>query len=166
MKPKVVIPIGLGINSHEELKYCFELGGAEVDFIMFNYLIANPSLVDKYQGMGLAGGFAMGDQLGAGQSLANRIRNSGLKDKLEEKLNDNSFPIYSVCNSLQLMAKLDLFPVLVGTARNASGKHETGFWDMKVNPLNETVWLKYLKEYDGPVFAPISHGEGRILLDG
>ena len=29
----------------------------------------------------------------------------------------------------------------------------------------DSVWLKYLKEYDGPFFAPASHGEGRIQVD-
>lgn len=163
IKPKVIIPIGLGTNSHEELKYCFELAGAEVEYKLWNELIADPSIMDKYQGAGLAGGFAMGDHLGAGQSLANRMRVSEFKDKLEEKLADNSFPIYSVCNCLQLLAKLDLFPVKVGTVQNDSGKHETGSWDVKTNVNNDSVWLKYLQHYP-TIFAPISHGEGRIYL--
>jgi phosphoribosylformylglycinamidine synthase len=164
MKPKVIIPTGLGINSHEELGYCFELAGAEVDFKMWNELIADPSLMDDYQGAGLAGGFAMGDQLGAGQSLANRVRHSDLRGKLERKLDDKSFPIYSVCNSLQLFAKLDLFPVPVGTMKNDVGKHQTGFWDININRASDNVWLSYLKDTEEPIFAPISHGEGRIVL--
>ncbi|MDP2750350.1 MAG: phosphoribosylformylglycinamidine synthase subunit PurQ [Nanoarchaeota archaeon] len=164
MKPKIIIPTGLGINSHEELKYCFELGGAEVDFRLINELVANPKLLENYQGMGLAGGFAMGDQLGAGQSLSSRIRLSGLKEKLEEKIDDVNFPIYSVCNSLQLMAKLNLFTVQVGTTKNSSGKHETSYWDIGVNEKCDTVWLSELKGYVNPIFAPISHGEGRIYV--
>lgn len=164
MKPKVIIPTGLGINSHEELKYCFEIAGAEVDFIHWNKLIADPSTIDRYQGAGLAGGFAMGDQLGAGQSLANRIRESGFREKIQHKLNDPDFPMYIVCNSLQLLAKLDLFPIQVGTVRNDSGKHETGFWDVAVNKECDIAWFKYLKDYQWPVSAPISHGEGRIYV--
>ena len=104
MKPKVIIPTGLGINSHEELGYCFELGGAQVDYRHINDLIEEPFILNNYEGMGLPGGFTMGDQLGAGQSLANRIRYSGLKDKFKEKLDDKEFPVYSVCNCLQLLA--------------------------------------------------------------
>lgn len=163
-KPRVVIPTGLGINSHEELKYCFETPGADVDFMLFNELIANPSLLDNYDGAGLAGGFAMGDHLGAGKSLANRVKHSGLKDKLQEKIDDPNFPMIIICNSMQLLAKLDMFPVPVGTGPNESGKHETVFWDLEVNKNNDTVWLNYLKDYDKPIFAPISHGEGRIYI--
>jgi len=164
MNPKVIIPTGVGINSHEELKYCFELAGAKVDFRHINDLIEEPSLVDDYQGMGLPGGFSMGDHLTAGQSLANRIKGSGLRDKLYEKLNDADFPIYCVCNCLQLLAKLNLFPVKVGTLRNDSGKHETMFWDVEINPDNYSIWLNQLWNYEGPIFAPISHGEGRIYV--
>ena len=165
MKPRVIIPTGLGINSERELRKAFEMAGAEVVYVLWNDIIKNPKIVDMYQGMGLAGGFAMGDHLGAGQSLANRIRASGLRDKLYEKIKDNGFPIYSVCNSLQIMGKLDLFPVEVGTTFNDSGKHETGFWDLAVNPENDSIWLSQLKNYQGPIFAPISHGEGRVVLD-
>lgn len=165
MKPKVVIPTGLGINSHEELAYCFEQAGAQPEFRLWNELIADPSILDQYQGAGLSGGFAMGDKLGAGQSLANRIRLSELNAKLKGKIDDPNFPMYIVCNSFQMLAKLNFFPIPVGTTRNASGKHTTGFWDLAVNPNNETVWLKYLQGYDGPIFAPASHGEGRIQVD-
>ncbi len=163
-KPKVIITTGLGINSHEELGYMFKLAGADVDFVLANELIANPGILDSYNGAGFAGGFAMGDRLGAGQSLANRIRMSGLHEKLDEKLNDPNFPIYAVCNHLQVFAKLDVFPVPVGTLRNDSGKHETGSWDISVNKNCKTAWLEYLKDYDAPIFAPISHGEGRINI--
>jgi phosphoribosylformylglycinamidine synthase len=165
MKPKVLIPIGLGINSERELKKAFEMAGAEVDYILWNDLMKNPNVADKYQGMGLAGGFAMGDHLGAGQSLANRIRASGFVDKLQEKLYDAEYPMYIVCNSKQLVGKLDLAPVEFGTTFNDSGKHETGFWDLAVNQNNDSVWLSQLKNYRGPIFAPISHGEGRVVLD-
>jgi phosphoribosylformylglycinamidine synthase len=163
-KPRVIIPTGLGINSHEELAYVFRLAGADVDYVHWNELVAKPEMMDRYQGAGLPGGFTKGDELGAGQSLANNMRQSGLRNKLAEKLGDPKFPIYSVCNCLQLLAKLDLMPVPVGTVKNDSGKHETSFWDVEVNPDCDNVWLNLLKGYEGPVFAPISHGEGRIVV--
>jgi phosphoribosylformylglycinamidine synthase len=141
MKPKVIIPTKLGINSQEELKYCFELAGATAEYVPWKVLIANPDILDDYQGAGMAGGFAMGDRLGAGQSLANRIRLSPAYEKLREKIEDSSFPMYIVCNSLQALAKLDFLPIRAGTAKNASGKHETSFWDLKVNPKCDTVRL-------------------------
>ncbi len=163
-KPKVLIPKGLGTNSHEELGYVFRLAGADVDYVHWNELIENPSMLDNYQGLGLPGGFTMGDQLGAGQSLKSRIKESGLRDKLAEKLEDESFPVYAVCNCLQLLAKLDLMPVPIGTVANDSGKHETTEWDMTVNTSNDSVWLSGLHDYKGPIFAPISHGEGRVYI--
>jgi phosphoribosylformylglycinamidine (FGAM) synthase-like amidotransferase family enzyme len=163
-KPKVIIPTGLGINSQEELGKAFSNAGAEAEFRHINELIENPGIMDSYQLAGLPGGFMMGDQLGAGQSIRNRTYDSGLRGKLEEKLNDSGFPMYWVCNSLQWLAKLDLFPIKVGTVRNDSGKHETTSWDVEINPKNDTVWLSYIKNLDVPIFAPISHGEGRIIV--
>ena len=54
-------------------------------------------------------------------------------EKLREKLEDLGFPMYIVCNSLQALAKLDLLPIWAGTTKNDSGKHETNFWDLKIN---------------------------------
>jgi len=164
MKPTVLILRGLGTNSHEELGKSFELAGASVEEKHWKEVIEDPSLLDNYEGLGLAGGFAMGDQLGAGQSLANRIQYSGLRDKLDEKLEDSDFPVYAVCNSLQILAKLDLFPVALGTTKNDSGKHETGDWDLKINYDNKNIWLDGLMRCDVPLFAPISNGEGRIVM--
>lgn len=164
MKPKVLIPFGVGINSHEELGKAFEVAGADVEFIILNELLRNPDLLDQVQGFGGPGGFMMGDQLGAGQSARNRIKYSDLNAKLGEKFDDPDFPAYIVCNFLQAVAKLDMGPVPMGTVANDSGKHETKCWDTAVNPNCDTVWLKYLKNYDGPVFAPISHGEGNIQM--
>ena len=164
MKPRVIIPTGEGINSEKELRRCFEWAGADVDYILWLELRDNPKVLDEYQGMGGAGGFAMGDQLGAGQSLANRVQQSDLYEKLREKLEDPGFPTYFVCNSWQMLAKLNLLPVKVGTTQNDSGKHETSYWDVEVNGNNDSPWLKYLKDYEGPIFAPISHGEGRVWI--
>jgi phosphoribosylformylglycinamidine synthase len=164
MRPKVIIPTGLGINSHAELGQAFENAGASVDYRHFNDLIKNPSILDEYKGMGLPGGFTMRDDLGAGQCIRNRVYGSGLRQKLHEKFEDLSFPIYDVCNSEQYTCKLDLFPSPVGTVKNDSGKHETLSWDMTVNESNDSVWLKYLKNYNLPIFAPISHGEGRVVV--
>lgn len=165
--PRVIIPTGVGINSEAELKRAFEMAGARVDLRHINDLIANPNLMDDYNGAGLAGGFSMADYLGAGKSVANRVEHSGLKEKLTSKVNDPNYPMYIVCNALQILAKLDLFPVEVGTAANDRGMHMTNCWDMAVNQRCNTVWLKSLKEYaanGGDIFAPISHGEGRIYV--
>jgi len=163
-RPKVLIPTGLGINSHAELGWVFNRAGADVDYMHWNELIKNPELLDQYQGLGLAGGFAMGDQLGAGQSLANRIYHSDLAEKFKEKLADSKFIVYAVCNSLQLLAKLDLMPFEVGTVQNDSGKHETTSWDIALSPASDSVWLSYMDGYKEPIFAPVSHGEGRIIV--
>lgn len=164
-KPLVIIPYGLGFNSHIELGYMFELAGAEVKYVLLNDLISNPDILDgDCRALGLPGGFTMGDQLTAGQSVANRTKSSGLYPKLTKKVADPKFPIFSVCNSVQISSKLDLFPVKVGTMQNDSGKHETGLWDVKINPDNDSIWLELVKECKEPLFAPISHGQGKIYL--
>ena len=162
--PLVRIPYGLGFNSHMELGHAFELAGADVEYILFNELIENPEKLSECQGLGLPGGFTMGDNLGAGQSIKNRMVASGLYDELNKKLKDKKYPVYSTCNSFQILAKSDLFPMEVGTKQNDSGKHETGFWDLKVKSKNDSFWLEELKECDEPLYAPISHGEGNVYV--
>jgi phosphoribosylformylglycinamidine synthase subunit PurQ / glutaminase len=164
-KPKVIIPCGVGFNSHKELGYCFELGGAEVDFVLLNDLIANPSTLYKYNGMGLPGGFTMGDDPSAGKSVANRITHSGLREVLKEILDDVKRPTYISCNSDQILAKLNLYPIRVGTTNNECGKHMTGVWDVKANEsITDNCWINGLRKTNEPVFAHISHGEGRFYV--
>ncbi len=127
-------------------------------------IIENPEILNYSQGLGLPGGFTMGDNLGAGQSIKNRMVASGLYDELKKKLKDKKYPVFSTCNSFQILAKSDLFPMKVGTKQNNSGKHETGFWDMKVNPKNDSFWFEELKGCEEPLYAPISHGEGNVYV--
>jgi|GEM_PF-2042595 len=163
-KPLVYILKGLGFNSEKELEHAFVLAGANAELVSFNELMNNPDMLDYCQGVGFPGGFTMGDNPYAGQSIKNRMVASGLYDKLNKKVNDKKFPIYSVCNSFQIFAKSDLFPMKVGTKQNDSGKHETGFWDLKVNPNNDSFWLEELKECEEPLYAPISHGQGNVYV--
>lgn len=163
-EPLVYVLEGLGLNSQEELRRAFRLAGANAKGVSFKELAEKPEILEYCQGLGLPGGFTMGDSLGAGQSIKNRMVASGLYDELKKKLNDKKFPVYAVCNSFQILAKSDLFPMKVGTKQNDSGKHETGFWDLKVNPNNDSFWLEGLKECEEPLYAPISHGEGNVYV--
>jgi phosphoribosylformylglycinamidine (FGAM) synthase-like amidotransferase family enzyme len=166
MNPRVLITTGLGFNSHEELGYCFRLAGADVDFILYKEFLERPVVLDSYQGLGLPGGFTGGDRLGAGQFIANLTRMSPKAiSVLENKLDDEKFPVIAICNSAQILANLGLYPIKVGTIQNDVGKHRTGFWDISVDNDCQSVWLDYVRRSGEPVFAPISHGEGRFYLE-
>ncbi len=165
IRPKVLIATGWGFNSHEELGYCFNLAGADTDFIHLSKILEKPKILDKYNGLGLPGGFSGGDHLGAGQFVANMINQSPKgRSKLEEKVNDENFPIIEVCNSAQISSKLGLYPVEVGTVQNDVGKHQTQYWDLSIDKDCSSVWLNELRKTTEPIFAPISHGEGRFHL--
>jgi phosphoribosylformylglycinamidine (FGAM) synthase-like amidotransferase family enzyme len=164
-RPKVLITTGVGFNSHDELGYCFRLAGADVDFMRLLDVLDDTEQLDSYQGLGLPGGFTGGDHLGAGQFIANLTRgNPKAFAKLEEKVNDIRYPVLFVCNSAQYSAKLNMYPVPVGTVQNDSGKHETGYWDISIDPKCDSCWFDYIRHTKEPIFAPISHGEGRFYL--
>lgn len=165
-KPRVIIPRGVGFNSHEELGQCFKWAGADVDFVLLIDILKNPNILDKYQGMGLPGGFTKGDDPSAGKSIANMIENyPGAKEKFKQMLDDIKRPKYISCNSVQILAKLNLFPVEVGTTSNECGKHRTCVWDIGVNEsITDNCWINGLKKSSVPIFAPISHGEGRFYV--
>jgi phosphoribosylformylglycinamidine synthase len=47
MVPKVLLPIGYGLNCEDETAYAFEMVGAEVDKVFFKDLINEPILLEE-----------------------------------------------------------------------------------------------------------------------
>ncbi|PIN72894.1 phosphoribosylformylglycinamidine synthase, partial [Candidatus Woesearchaeota archaeon CG10_big_fil_rev_8_21_14_0_10_47_5] len=66
MKPRVLVMSGYGINCEAESAHAFELAGAECEIVHINDLISGKKRMSDFQIMMFPGGFAYGDDTGAG----------------------------------------------------------------------------------------------------
>jgi phosphoribosylformylglycinamidine (FGAM) synthase-like amidotransferase family enzyme len=166
MKPKVLVPVGYGLNCEAETVYVYETVGAEADKIHINDILAKPDMLEDYHIIDFIGGFSDGDHLGAGKVHSNRLRHS-LQDELNQFIEDGKLMI-GVCNGFQAMIKSGLLPGLDGDYRtqkmaltyNDSGKFEDRWVHLGVNPDSNCVWTKGIEE----MYLPVRHGEGKIRI--
>src|SRR5512136_772720 len=80
---KAVIMSGFGINSEMETREVLARAGMASDIVHINDLIAGLSRLSDYRLLVFPGGFSYGDDTGAGNAYANRVRNN-LWDELQE----------------------------------------------------------------------------------
>ena len=161
-KPKTLVLAGCGINCDEETKFAFERAGAEADFVHINDIIHTPKLLDKYQILAFPGGFSFGDDTGAGNALANRVRNH-LGTELRTFVEKDKLVI-GICNGFQVITNLGLLPAFEGNygARQVALVHNDsarylGRWvDLEFG--GRSIWTKNLPRMS----LPIAHGEGKF----
>lgn len=162
MKPKVLVFSGYGLNCEEETKFAFELAGAKADIVHINDLVENKKLLGKYKIMAFPGGFAYGDDTGAGNAYANKLRNN-LWDELVNFIQRDTLTI-GICNGFQIVANLGLLPAFenkygkrqIALLANNSARYTVRWVDLK--SASSSPWLKGIKTLS----IPIAHGEGRL----
>ncbi len=163
-KIRALVPTGFGLNCNYETAYALGLAGAEVSQVHLNELFESPSDIHDYQIIAFIGGFAHGDELGAGQVLANRVNDYMIQDILkyikEGKL------MVGICNGFQVLVKAGLLPGfdgrnerLMSVTYNDSGNFLNKWVDLKINQDSPCVWTRGI-EYTK---ATVRHGEGKIV---
>jgi phosphoribosylformylglycinamidine synthase len=165
MKPKVLIFSGYGLNSEEETAYGFDLAGAEADIVHINDLVDGLYKLSDYQILAFPGGFAYGDNTGAGNAYANKLRNHLWEDV--EKFISKDKLVIGICNGCQIVANLGLVPAFdkhygerqVALMNNESARFTTRWVDMKVKA--ESPWLTGIDTLS----LPVAHGEGKFFAD-
>jgi phosphoribosylformylglycinamidine synthase subunit PurQ / glutaminase len=165
MEARAIVMSGYGLNCEEETQFALELVGAQADIVHINDLIATPSLLDRYQIMAMPGGFAFGDDTGAGNAFAARMRNH-LWDPLKNFVERDTLTI-GICNGFQIISALGLVPALskeygrrsVALATNSGARYLDRWVDLEVS--GESPWLAGLTALS----MPIAHGEGRLFAD-
>lgn len=161
-KPKVLIFSGYGLNSEEETAYGFELAGATTNIIHINDIIDGFYTLDKYQILSFPGGFSYGDDTGAGNAYANRIKNH-LWEAIHQFIQKDTL-IIGICNGCQIVHNLGIVPNFskdqkreIALGYNTSARFITRWVDMKVTATSP--WLRGITE----ISLPIAHGEGRFM---
>ncbi|HSW88531.1 MAG TPA: phosphoribosylformylglycinamidine synthase subunit PurQ [Candidatus Saccharimonadales bacterium] len=163
MKPKVLIFSGYGINSEEETKFAFDLAGGESDIVHINDLIEKKEMLHQYNILAFPGGFAYGDDTGAGNAYAQKIRNH-LWETLQEYIQKDTL-IIGICNGFQILVNLGLLPALemqygereLGLMPNDIPRYTVRFVDLYLEQ-NKSPWLKNIKTLS----IPVSNGEGKL----
>ena len=162
----------------------FNLNGAETKILVFKNrtpddlresLDAFKSEIEKSQIIAFAGGFSSGDEPdGSGKYIANVIREKRISDAIMNLLKNRDGLVLGICNGFQALIKTGLVPF--GEIRepsadmptltfNTVGRHisrvvrtrmvsATSPWALNESVLEASCHL-----------VPVSHGEGRIIMD-
>ncbi len=166
MKPKVIVLAGYGLNCEEETKFAFDWAGADAAIIHINDLIDRKYKLSDYQILAIPGGFAYGDDTGAGNAYALKMRNH-LWEELMKFIQKDKL-IIGICNGFQILANLGLVPALnnkygkreIALIHNNSARYVVRFADLKVEN-NRSPWLKNIKT----LTIPVSNGEGKLYAE-
>jgi phosphoribosylformylglycinamidine synthase len=166
MRPKILIPVGYGLNCEDETVYTWKAVGAEPTKIHINDLFENPQILSDYHVLDLIGGFSDGDHIAAGKVHANRLRYR-LGEHLKKFIEEGKL-IIGICNGFQHLVKAGILPGFDGdysTQRltltyNDSGKFEDRWVHLKVNKESRCVFTRELNE----LYLPVRHGEGKVRI--
>lgn len=166
VKPKALVFSGYGLNCEEETRYAFELSGADAEIMHINDLIDGLKKLEDYQILAFPGGFSYGDDTGAGNAYANRLRNH-LWEEFQKFIKKDKL-IIGICNGFQILVALGLLPALdkkygerqVALMNNNNARYTNRWVDLKVMGM-KTPWLKDIKEFS----TPVAHGEGKFYAE-
>lgn len=163
MKPKALILTGYGINAEKELKWAFDLAGAEGTIVHLEDLIENKKMINDYQILGFPGGFSFGDHIASGKVFANLVKYN-LFEEVKNFIAADKLVI-GICNGFQVITKLGLVPSfdnsyepVVSLIDNDSGKFEDRWVYLDVEN-DKSPWLNGLKK----LYVPVRHGEGKLV---
>ena len=158
---KALIMSGYGINSEMETKEALVRSGMDADIVHINDLIDRKHQMSDYRLLVFPGGFSYGDDTGAGNAYANRVRNN-LWDDVTEFLKEDNL-VLGICNGFQILANLGLVPAFdkqykrdIALMPNRKGVLECRY--VTIKPATETLWTKGIEQ----IVCPVSHGEGNF----
>jgi phosphoribosylformylglycinamidine synthase subunit PurQ / glutaminase len=171
---KAIVITGYGTNCETEMAHACRLAGADqVDIVHMSELLHGEKKLDNYHLLNLPGGFLDGDDLGAGQAGAHRMKYAEVKDQ-GEKIQDQLFRfieagklVIGVCNGFQVMVKTGLLPGLdgdyhrrqVSLTHNDSSRFEDRWVALTVNEHSPCVFTKGMQK----LYFPVRHGEGKFV---
>jgi len=170
---KAIVITGYGTNCENEMAHACHLAGAEADIVHISRIIEGEVSLDPYHFLNLAGGFLDGDDLGAGQAGAHRLKYAKVKktgkavfEQITRFIKEGKL-ILGVCNGFQLMVKTGLLPGFdqkyderaVSLTYNDSGRFEDRWVDMIVDSASPCVFTRGIER----IYLPIRHGEGKFV---
>jgi phosphoribosylformylglycinamidine (FGAM) synthase-like amidotransferase family enzyme len=159
----VLVLMGDGINSENELALAFSRQGASVRKVHVNELIENPKMLMDFKLLAIPGGFSFGDEIRSGKILAEKMREV-LSDALSEfKVKDGR--IIGICNGFQVLSQLGAFDDngerSFTLAENDHGTFMNKWTQMSIHSDTHSPWFNHLQ---GEISLPVRHREGRVVI--
>mgnify|MGYP000924737820 FL=1 len=164
MPVNVLILRTAGTNCDRETEFAFQLAGARTTSLHVNALRADPSELDRHHVLTIPGGFSYGDDLGAGQVLANELL-AGLREPLERFLKAGKL-VLGVCNGFQVLVKTGLLPGLERWRRQATlTSNDSHTFEDRWTYLTAPESRCALFEAGERLYLPVAHAEGKFVVE-
>ena len=160
---KTLILRAPGINRDEETALAFQQAGAETQLATINQVARAAFRFADYQVIVFPGGFAYGDDLGAGRVLASEL-NLKLRAEIEPFIAGGGL-VLGVCNGFQTLVKAGTLPGPVSRGQtvtltnNDSGRFECRWVYLTANPKSRCVFTRGIER----IYVPVAHGEGKLV---
>lgn len=170
----VLVLTGYGTNCEHETAYAARVAGAEqVTIAHLADLVAERVCIPDYNFLVFPGGFLDGDNLGAAQAAALRLKHSQtrsgrmlLEDILD--LHRRGGLLLGICNGFQLLVKLGLLPAAggrylerqVSLGHNDSARFEDRWTHLGCPQDSPCIFTRELPQ----LYLPVRHGEGKIVV--
>ena len=181
-KPKVIIPAFPGTNCEYDTAKVMADAGADPEIIVINNLSSSgitqsvekfASAVENAQIIFIPGGFSGGDEPdGSGKFITAFFRNSIIKEKVTDLIENRDGLMCGICNGFQALIKLGLVPYgkIIDTDEkcptltfNNISRHQSKIVRTRI-ASNKSPWLALTEP--GEIYSvPISHGEGKFIAD-
>lgn len=171
MSVRALVLTGFGLNCDFETAHVLRLAGAEAKRVHISDLTGAPGLLpterlDDYNILVFDGGFAWGDDHGAGVILSTRLKNH-LGSQMKAFLERGGL-VLGICNGFQALVNFGLLPMLgggwkrkVALAPNDCGNFQDRWVELVVNSDSPCVFTKGIERIE----VPIRHGEGKLIAD-
>ena len=175
-RPTALIITTAGSNCERELARAFERAQSHVQLVHLNRLIRSPGLIDRFDLIGLPGGFSYGDAIAAGRIAAALMRRH-LYTPLITAV-QRGVPIIAPCNGFQIAVQMGLLPgpavgepwptepapATAALAWNASGRFVDRWTRVEVPPETRCIWTQGLDMSVDAAVLPVAHAEGRFTV--
>ncbi len=174
---RVFIPIFEGTNCEDDMKAAFRAAGAHVQECVFtddsaSSLAALVAGIEQADILALAGGFSAADEPdGSAKFIANIFRTPIVERAFNDLIARDGLVI-GICNGFQALVNLGVFndnkiepyhQVTMALSYNENMSHIATYVDTKI-VSNASPFLRYAA-FDKIYKVPISHGEGRLIID-
>lgn len=160
----VLVLMGDGINSENELALAFSREGAKVTKCHVNSLLNSPEMLSHYNLLALPGGFSFGDEIRSGKILAEKMRDRLIGSLEKFMINDGR--MIAICNGFQVLSQLGAFDDFKSRSFTLAENNHGQFMDKWTKlhiAKNDSPWFHNL---EGEMFLPVRHKEGRIIANG
>ncbi|MCL2706645.1 MAG: phosphoribosylformylglycinamidine synthase I [Dehalococcoidia bacterium] len=160
---KVILLRAPGTNREEETAAAFEQAGAVTQLATINQMARASFRFTDYQILVFPGGFAYGDDLGAGMVLASEL-SLKLKSEIIPFIERGGL-VLGICNGFQTLVKAGILPgpmskgQTVTLTNNNSGRFECRWVYLTANPMSKCVFTQGIET----IYVPIAHGEGKLV---